>query len=38
MVLSPLVLAILQMVGGIEENPGPAVEVENTYILGATGI
>jgi hypothetical protein len=30
MVLSVMVLAILLMIGGIEQNPGPVVEVKNT--------
>jgi hypothetical protein len=40
-VLSSVVLAILLIIGGIEQNPGPVVEVENTvrlYVLGAEGI
>jgi len=35
-VLSSMVLAVLQMIGGIERNPGPAVEVENAVQLLCT--
>ena len=28
--LSSLILAVLLIIGGIEQNPGPAVEMENT--------
>ena len=33
MVLSSIVLAFLLIIGGIEQNPGPDVEVENTVRL-----
>ena len=36
-VLSPMVLAVLLMIRGIEQNPGPVVEVENTVQLLCTG-
>jgi len=29
-VLSSMVLAVLLVIGGVEHNPGPVVEVENT--------
>jgi hypothetical protein len=29
-VLSSMVLAVLLIIGGVEQNPGPDVEVENT--------
>jgi hypothetical protein len=29
-VLSSMFLAVLQIIGGVEQNPGPVVEVENT--------
>jgi hypothetical protein len=29
-VLRSMILAVLLMVGGIEQNPGPVVELENT--------
>jgi hypothetical protein len=32
-VLSSTVLAVLLIIGGVEQNPGPAVEVENTVRL-----
>ena len=32
-----LVLAVFLMIGGIEQNPGPFVEVEST-VLGKAGI
>jgi hypothetical protein len=32
-VLSSMVLAVLLIIGGIEQNPGPVVEVENTVRL-----
>jgi hypothetical protein len=32
-----MVLAALLMIGGIEQNPGPVVEVENTVRLLCTG-
>lgn len=37
MVLSVMVLAILLMIGGIEQNPGPVVEVKNTVRLLCNG-
>jgi len=36
-VLSSTVLAVLLMIGGIEYNPGPVVEVENTVRIFCTG-
>ena len=36
-VLSSMVLAVLLIIGGVEQNPGPAVEVENTVRLLCTG-
>jgi hypothetical protein len=33
MVLSCMVLAVLLIIGGVEQNPGPDVEVENTVRL-----
>jgi hypothetical protein len=36
-VLSSMVLAILLIISGIEQNPGPIVEVENTVRLLCTG-
>jgi hypothetical protein len=36
-VLSLVVLAVLLMIGGTEDNPGPVVEVENTGQLLCTG-
>lgn len=36
-VLSSTVLALLLIIGGIEQNPGPDVEVENTVRLICTG-
>ena len=32
-VLSSMVLAVLLVIGGVEQNPGPVVEVENTVRL-----
>ena len=37
MVLYSMVLAVLLMIGGAEQNPGPVVEVENTVQLLCTG-
>ena len=36
-VLSSMVLAVLLIIGGVEQNPGPSVEVENTVQLLCTG-
>jgi len=36
-VLSSMVLAVLLVIGGVEQNPGPTVEVENTVRLLCTG-
>ena len=36
-VLISMVLTVLLMTGGIEQNPGPVVEVENTVQLLCTG-
>jgi len=36
-VLSSMVLAVLLMIGGVEQNPGPVVEVENTVRRLCTG-
>ena len=36
-VLSSMVLAVLLVMGGVEQNPGPAVEVEKTVRLLCTG-
>jgi len=36
-VLSSMVLAVLLVIGGVEQNPGPVVEVENTVRLSCTG-
>jgi hypothetical protein len=36
-VLSSTVLAVLFIIGGVEQNPGPDVEVENTVRLSCTG-
>ena len=36
-VLSSMVLAVLLIIGGVEQNPGPAVEVENTVRLLCAG-
>jgi hypothetical protein len=36
-VLSYVVLAVLLIIGGVEQNPGPVVEVENTVRLLCTG-
>lgn len=36
-VLSSMVLAVCLIIGGVEKNPGPVVEVES-YVLGAAGI
>jgi len=36
-VLSSVVLAMLLIIGGVEQNPGPVVEVENTVRLLCTG-
>lgn len=36
-VLSSMVLAVLLVIGGVEQNPGPVVEVENTVRLLCTG-
>jgi hypothetical protein len=36
-----MVLAVLLVIGGVEQNPGPVVEVKNNvdfYIHGAAGI
>ena len=35
-VLSSMVLAVLLVIGGVEQNPGPVVEVENTVRLLCT--
>jgi hypothetical protein len=32
-----MVLAVLLIIGGVEQNPGPVVEVENTVRLSCTG-
>ena len=40
-VLSSMILAVLLMIGGIDQNPGPVVEVEtlrDSYVPGAAGI
>jgi len=37
MVLSSMVLTVLLVIGGVEQNPGPVVEVENTVRLLCTG-
>jgi len=36
-VLSSMVLAVCLIIGGVEKNPGPVVEVDS-YVLGAAGI
>jgi hypothetical protein len=36
-VLSSIVLAILSVIGGVEQNPGPGVEAENAVQLVCTG-
>jgi len=36
-VLRSMVLAVLLVIGGVEQNPGPVVEVENTVRLLCTG-
>ena len=36
-VLSSMVLLVLLMIRGIEQNPGPVLEVENTVRLLCTG-
>jgi len=36
-VLSSMVLAVLLVIGGVEQNPGPLVEVENTVRRLCTG-
>ena len=36
-VLSFMVLAVLLIIGGVEQNPGPILEVENTVRLLCTG-
>jgi len=36
-VLSYMILAVLLMIGGIDQNPDPVVEVENTTRLLCTG-
>jgi hypothetical protein len=36
-VLSLVVLVLLLTIGGIEKNPGPVVETENTFHLLCTG-
>ena len=36
-VLSSKVLAVLLIIGGVEQNPGPVLEVENTVRLLCTG-
>ena len=36
-VLSFMVLAALLIIGGVEQNPGPVLEVENTVQLLCTG-
>jgi len=36
-VLSSMVLAVLLVIGGVEQNPGPVVEVENTVRLLCIG-
>jgi len=36
-VLSSMFLAVLLVIGGVEQNPGPVVEVENTVRLLCTG-
>jgi len=36
-----MILAVLLMIGGIDQNPGPVVEVEtlrDSYVPGAAGI
>jgi len=35
--LSSLILAVLLIIGGIEQNPGPAAEIENTVRVLCTG-
>ena len=35
--LSSLILALSLIIGGIEQNPGPAVETENTVRVLCTG-
>ena len=35
--LSSIILALLLIIGGIEQNPGPAVETENTVRVLCTG-
>jgi hypothetical protein len=40
-VLSSMILAMLLIICGVQQNPGPVVEVENTvrlYVLCAAGI
>ena len=39
-VLSSVALAVLLVIGGVEQNPGPVVEVQNTdfYVPGVAGI
>jgi len=34
---SSMVLAVFPVIGGVEQNPGPVVEVENTVQLLCTG-
>jgi hypothetical protein len=36
MVLSSVILAVLLIIGVVEQNPGPVVEVENTVRLLCT--
>jgi hypothetical protein len=36
-VLSSIVLAVLLIISGVEQNPGPGVEVENAVRLSCTG-
>jgi hypothetical protein len=36
-VLSSMILAVLLVIGGVEQNPGPVVEVEDTVRLLCTG-
>jgi hypothetical protein len=36
-VLSSMILAVFLIIGGIEQNPGPVAEVENTVRILCTG-
>ena len=36
-VLSSMILALLLIIGGVEQNPGPVAEVENTVRILCTG-